>query len=255
MYPSESMLSFRTAPRAAHGDLIEVGGRPVRLSINARARRVSLRLDSARREVIATAPSGARLKEAVAFAHAREAWIAARLDALPRPLAFDAGAELTVGGFPCRLERAAMRITPRLIPPTPHEPARLVASGEGEAFARAVRRALKAEALRLLTDRTAHYAAKLDRPMPAVAVMEARARWGSCRPATARQAASIRYVWRLILAPPSVMDYVAAHECAHLIEANHGPRFWALVKRLYGDPAPAKGWLRAHGQTLHAAGG
>ena len=71
----------------------------------------------------------------------------------------------------------------------------------------------------------------------------------------ARGVAKIRYVWRLVLAPPSVLDYVAAHECAHLHEANHGPRFWDLVRRLYGDPSPAKAWLRAHGQALHAAGG
>jgi predicted metal-dependent hydrolase len=248
------MLPFRSSPRMDHGDLIEVGRHPVRLAVDGRARRVSVRIDTARREAVATAPTRARLKEAVAFARSREAWIATRLDALPRPLAFTPGAELTLGGFPVRLERAAMRIRPRLAPSTPQEPARLLASGEGEAYARAVQRVLKAEALRLLTERTAHYAGLLDQPMPAVAVMDARARWGSCRPATPRAGASIRYVWRLLLAPPAILDYVAAHECAHLVEANHGPRFWALVKRLYGDHAPARAWLRAHGAELHAAG-
>jgi predicted metal-dependent hydrolase len=248
------MLPFLNPSRAAHGDLIEVGGRPVRLAVNARARRVSLRLDSARREVVATAPSRARLKDAAAFARAREDWIAARLDALPRPLVFAPGAVLTLAGAPCRLERAAMRITPRIAPAEADEPARLIASGDGPAYARAVERGLMAAALDLFAERTAHYAGLLDRPTPSVAVMDARARWGSCRPATARADASIRYVWRLVLAPPEIADYVAAHECAHLLEANHGPRFWVLVKRLYGDPAPAKAWLRAHGQTLHAAG-
>ena len=64
----------------------------------------------------------------------------------------------------------------------------------------------------------------------------------------------IRYSWRLALAPLSVADYVAAHECAHLRELNHGPRFWALVHDLVGDPAPQRAWLREHGARLHAVG-
>jgi hypothetical protein len=55
-----------------------------------------------------------------------------------------------------------------------------------------------------------------------------------------------------VLAPFEVADYVAAHECAHLVEANHGPEFWALVRRLYGSERPARAWLRQHGARLHA---
>jgi predicted metal-dependent hydrolase len=111
-----------------------------------------------------------------------------------------------------------------------------------------------------LTERTAIHAARLDRPMPAVAVMDAKARWGSCRPPRTRgfgagvEVGRIRYSWRLILAPYAVMDYVAAHECAHLVEANHSPRFWAAVRSLVGDPRPHRTWLRANGARLHALG-
>ena len=90
--------------------------------------------------------------------------------------------------------------------------------------------------------------------------MDARGRWGSCTPArkagfaASAQVGRIRYSWRLILAPYSVLDYVAAHECAHLVEANHGPNFWALVKDLVGEPKAHRAWLRAHGATLHAFG-
>ena len=252
--PFDSLFRARK-PRLAAGDLVEVEGRPVRLKVHARARRVSLRLDPARREVVATAPSVRGLADAVAFARTRASWIAARLDDLPEPIAFAAGAVLQVGGRPCRLERAAMRIPPRLIGERDGEPARLLAHGEGPAYARAVRRALQAEALRVLTERTAAHARALGQPIPSVAVMDARARWGSCTPAHRGEAARVRYVWRLILAPPFVLDYVAAHECAHLAEANHGPRFWAVVERLYGDPAPARRWLKANGARLHATGG
>jgi predicted metal-dependent hydrolase len=253
-YSPIRMIPFGITPRPAPGDLIEVGGRPVRLAVNVRARRISLRLDASRREVVATAPSKSRLKDAAAFARSREGWIAARLDALPDPRALAPGSVLAVAGAPCRLERAAMRIRPRLVPATGAEPARLLASGEGDAYARAVLRALRTHALEILSARTAHYAGLMGATMPSVAVMDARARWGSCAPATRTGPARVRYVWRLILAPPFVLDYVAAHECAHLAEPNHGPRFWALVERLFGDHAPARAWLKAHGAELHAVG-
>lgn len=249
------MQLFRTAPRLAPGDLIEVAGRPVRLAVHARARRVSLRLDAARREVVAVAPTRARLREAADFAHSRAGWIAAHLDDLPQAVRFTPGAVLSVAGQPCLLERAAMRIKARHVPATALEPARLIASGEGEAYPRAVARALKAHALEVLTERTAHYAGLMAAPMPQVAVMDARARWGSCSPATRAGGARIRYVWRLILAPAFVLDYVAAHECAHLAQPNHGPAFWAEVKRLYGDHRPARAWLKTNGTALHAVGG
>ena len=244
------------APRLQPGDLVEVGGAPVRLRVNARAQRISLRLDAARREVALTAPCLRRLPEALAFAESRSRWIAERLAELPPVLAFTPGAVIEVEGRPCRLERAALRIRPSLKPETPDGPARLIASGEGEAFARAVRRGLRALALQRLTASTARYCEALGAPPPpAVSLQDARSRWGSCRQAGAGRPACIRYNWRLILAPPEVLDYVAAHECAHLLEANHGPRFWALVRRLYGDPSAARAWLKAHGARLHAAGG
>jgi len=253
------MLFRRVAPRVVRktytaGDLIEVDGRPVRLTVNPRARRISLRLDPARREVVAIAPSVRKLADAAGFAALRTEWIAAHLDRLPPASPFRAGAVIEVAGAPCRLEQAAMRITPRLIPATAAEPARLLAYGEAEAYSRAVLRALKAEALRRLTEHTAAYAARLDRPCPPVVIMDAKGRWGSCRQPFGGRPAAIRYSWRLILAPSSVLDYVAAHECAHLIEANHGPGFWALVHQLYGDHTAARTWLKTHGALLHSVG-
>ena len=248
------MLFRRASPRLQPDEVIQVDGRPVRLTVNARASRISLRLDARSGEVLAVAPSLRRLGEAATFAQTRASWIADRLDALPARVGLVCGRTIQVGGEPYVLERAAMRIRPRLVPPTPGEPGRLLASGEGEAFARACVRALRAEALARLEARTAHHVAALDRPPPAVSLQDARSRWGSCRQPHGVEPARIRYNWRLVLAPPQVLDYVAAHECAHLLEANHGPRFWAVVTRLYGDCADARAWLRTYGAALHAVG-
>ena len=240
------------------GDRITVDGAAVRLKVSGRARRVSLRIDSARREVVATAPTPRRLSEAAAFALERRAWIVARLAELPRAQSLAPGALIEVLGQPCRLEQAPGRA--RWRPAEAGQPLILAASGEGEAYVRAVIRFLKAEARRVLTDRTEAWARVLNQPLPTITIADARGRWGSCRPpraagfGSAVEVGRIRYSWRLVLAPHAVMDYVAAHECAHLIEANHSPRFWAVVHDLVGDHRPHRAWLKAHGSRLHAFG-
>jgi predicted metal-dependent hydrolase len=60
------------------------------------------------------------------------------------------------------------------------------------------------------------------------------------------------FSWRLIMAPPSVLEYVAAHEVAHLIEMNHSPAYWSVVRKIYPGYEAERRWLRTHGQELHA---
>lgn len=236
----------------ADGDRLEMAGLVIRLKVNRRARRVNLRLDRTRREIVATAPSPRRLAEAAAFAKDRLTWIQERLAELPDPQPIAPGMTLAVFGQPCRLERGTGR--PHWAPPGADGLARIVAPGEGRAYTLAVVRALKARALEVLSERTRHHCEVLDVPEPAIAVADAKSRWGSCRAAYGKKPASIRYSWRLALAPWAVADYVAAHECAHLLELNHSPRFWAHVRRLIGDERPHRAWLRAHGVRLHAFG-
>jgi hypothetical protein len=171
---------------------------------------------------------------------------------LPDATPVHPGMVLTVFGEPVRLEAGAGRA--KWLPAANGEPARIAAMGEGEGYARAVILMLKKRAMAVLGERTEVYAAMLGVGPPRVTVADAKGRWGSCRPGVCGQAASIRYSWRLALAPYEVADYVAAHECAHLLELNHGPRFWAHVRALVGDPKSHRAWLRAEGARLHAFG-
>lgn len=244
------MSLFGRAP--ADGDRLEVAGTAVTLRVNRRARRVSLRLDRTRREIVATAPSPRRLPEAAAFARERAGWIAERIAELPAATPVHPGMTLQVFGEFVRLEAGSGRA--RWIPAAGDEPARIAAMGEGEGYARAVMLMLKKRAMAVLAERTAVYAAMLGVAAPTVTVADAKGRWGSCRPGVRGGPAAIRYSWRLALAPFEVADYVAAHECAHLLELNHGPRFWGHVQALVGDAKPHRAWLRAEGARLHAFG-
>ena len=159
---------------------------------------------------------------------------------------------ITLLGAPCRLETGPGRA--RLIPGCDEAPARLVACGRDAIEPVTVARIVKRHARPVFEARAAFHCAALGETLPPIGLMDARTRWGSCTPASDRRPASIRLSWRLALAPLTVADYVVAHECAHLVEANHGPRFWALVRRLVGDPRPHRAWLRANGPSLHAFG-
>jgi predicted metal-dependent hydrolase len=237
-------------PRYADGQAIDIGGVVVRLRVSGRARRISLRVDRLRREAIAVAPSARHLADAAAFARTRRAWLADRLREIPpADQALAAGDRIVVFGQPWGLRPDGRR--PRLadIPGEPH--AWLVGCGAGEVDGQLVARAIRREAAEVFDERAILHCAALGVAKPPIALMDARTRWGSCTPAQAGRPASIRLSWRLALAPFEVADYVVAHECAHLLEANHGPNFWSHVRALVGDEKRQRAWLRAKGAALH----
>ena len=239
-------------PRYSDGQRLEIAGVAVRLKVSRRARRVSLKVDPVRREVVATAPSLRRLAEAAAFAREHQGWVADRGAELPIHEPLSADAAITLFGAPCRLVANGRR--PKVVWAPGRVAATLTGCGLGELDPQLAARGVKREAAAMFKARTAHHCAALGVAAPPVAVMDARTRWGSCSPGGAGRGPTIRLSWRLALAPFAVADYVVAHECAHLIEANHGPRFWALVRGLVGDPRPHRAWLRARGGALHGFG-
>ncbi len=109
----------------------------------------------------------------------------------------------------------------------------------------ALRRWYRAQALAVLTARTAELAARHGISYASVTVTDARRRWGSCG-ADGR----IHYSWRLILAAPEAIDYVVVHELCHRLELNHSPAFWAQVAALLPDWQERERWLRDHGGLL-----
>jgi len=239
----KSSAPYRTGQR-----LQLEGGFALRLRVNPRARRISLRIDGRAGEAVAVAPSERRLADAVAFARSRADWIVERLAARPAGTALAPGATIPFRGVTVRLEASGGAGAARLIPGP--EGDRIVSGGEGEAFARRVVNLLRRAAREALAARTEVHLRALDLPPVVLTINDPASRWGSCSPV----ARSIRYSWRVIMAPPEVLDYLAAHEVAHLVHANHSSAYWAVVHDLVGDHRPFRTWLRQHGPGLHAVG-
>ncbi|MBN9487986.1 MAG: M48 family metallopeptidase [Alphaproteobacteria bacterium] len=214
---------------------------PITFVRSVRARRVSLRVDSARRCILLTAPKRMPFDVALRFAETQAGWIAARLKRLPARQPFIDGAHVPLFGVPHRLRhRPDMRGTVWL------EAGEIHIAGQPEHLARRLRDWLTSEIRRQLMPLVHAKAARVERPVKSISVRDSRTRWGSCGPD-----GGLSFSWRLVLAPPEVLDYLVAHEVAHLVHKNHGPRFWALAEQLCDGPMdPPRTWLKANGETL-----
>lgn len=209
------------------------------------ARRIKLSFDPLSGRARLILPRRAALAPALAWAKGKAGWLEAQLAALPSPQPFAPGAIVNVA------DRALTIVwTPGSRRRVERIGDTLSLSGPIETLPRRVHAWLQREALALLTAETREFAARADVVVTAVAVGDARGRWGSCSGSGA-----IRYSWRLILAPGWVRRATVAHEIAHRLHMDHSPMFHAAVARLLEhDPAPARAWLKRHGAGLHWVG-
>jgi len=208
---------------------------------SARARRASLRVDPAHRRIILTVPMRMSRATALGFAETQAGWIAARLKRLPARRPFVDGAEVPLFGTPHVIRhRSGVRGTVWI------EDREIHVAGQPEHLARRLRDWLTAEMRSRLPPLVHAKAARVTRTVKRITVRDSRSRWGSCGPD-----GGMSFSWRLVFAPAEVLDYLIAHEVAHLVHMNHGPRFWALARTLCDGPIEApQAWLKAHGETL-----
>jgi predicted metal-dependent hydrolase len=243
-------LFRRAAPDPAHLDVRHEGGSfQVTLRRRASARRMTLRVSSATREIVLTIPEHADLAAAARFADGHGAWIAARLARVPERVAFVQGAVIPFRGVPHRIVHwSNVRGATTATGGAGGEPI-IAVSGEAPHLARRVRDYLDREARRDLVVAVKHYTEALGLPAKRITVRDTKSRWGSCS-----ANGCLNFSWRLILAPPFVLDYLAAHEVAHLREMNHSYRFWRTVHKLCPHTEEAERWLKRHGTELHRYG-
>lgn len=222
----------------------------------ASARRFTLRVRFAARDAVLTMPARASLREARDFAERHAAWIAARLNHLPDTIPFAHGSIVPVRGVDhALLHRPGARGTVwvedlgEAVRPVSAPGVALCIAGQEEHVHRRVHDHLKREARRDLETAVARHTAALGLQPRGVGLRDPVSRWGSCS-----ASGSLNFSWRLILAPSFVLDYLAAHEVAHLQHLDHSAKFWALTNRLCGQVDRAEAWLSAHGAHLHKYG-
>ena len=218
----------------------------------ATARRLTLRVRAASRDVVLTLPSGGSLAQAKLFVDRHAAWIGTRLARLPAPTPFGPGAMIPLRGVPHEItHRPVARGTVWLEAVTePDAYPRLCVSGEAAFVSRRVRDFLMREARRDLVEAVSRHTATLGVVARRMTLRDTTTRWGSCS-----SVGALNFSWRLIMAPPFVLDYLAAHEVAHLVHMNHSTAFWAVTKRLIPEMDRAEAWLKAHGVGLMRFGG
>ena len=227
-----------------------IDGVPVEVRRHPGARRMILRVSRAKGSVIVTVPTRCNMDDAGVFLNRHLDWVRDRLDHLPVPVPFCDGTVIPVRGVPHRI--VFVGSAPGQVSVQQRKgaggPCLDVVSSQDRA-PNYLKAWLASQARNDLDERVRFHCATLGLRAKRIAVRDQISRWGSCS-----TTGVLSFSWRLILAPPVVLDYVAAHEVCHLAQMNHGPKFWALVRSVTPRMNEAKAWLQAHGTELHRFG-
>lgn len=233
------------APKPLEPARIAIGGEILEVLFrrHAQARRLVLRLDSAGTGVVVTVPSGVSRTRALDFIERSRLWLEERLSARGELIHLSHGHRLPLRGVDHEIRHVESRRGTVIV-----DPAALIihVPGEQAHVKRRLLDFLKASARAELAKASGRYAGLMGVSFRRISVRDQRSRWGSCS-----AGGDLSYSWRLILAPSYVLDYVAAHEVAHLKHLDHSSRFWRLVLTHCPDAGQAKAWLKANGQAVH----
>lgn len=246
--PMRFALFNRGAPEPTHVD-VRHGDSAFRVELRRRpmARRVTLRISGATGDIVMTLPERTSSATAKKFAEAHGGWIAARVSRLPHQVPFATGAVVPFRGMPHRVVRRASLAT--RAGPGPEGESEIVVSGGKAQISRRLREFLYREARCDLEEAVGHYTSRLGVQAQKITLRDTTSRWGSCS-----SRGGLSFSWRLIMAPPFVLDYLAAHEAAHLVEMNHSHRFWRIVHDMCPRTEEAEKWLKQNGAGLHRFG-
>jgi predicted metal-dependent hydrolase len=225
-----------------------VAGRvlPLLIMEHARATRLTLRVDPGGRSIKVTIPPGVPTREVNSFLNRHTDWLEERVAQLPSRAKIRVGGRIPVRGTPCKIvhepeKRGAAKIRRGENGPE------LVVHGDRQFLGRRVADFLKAQAKKDIETLVQRHTARVRKRAKSIRYKDTTSRWGSCS-----ADGNLSFSWRIMMAPPVVIDYLVAHEVAHLVELNHSPDFWKLCERLCPRTEEAKDWLRRNGGKLQA---
>lgn len=238
-------ISKLVAPLPLEPVTLEIAGRTVVVTfkINARARRLILRMNKQGTGAVLTVPPRLSKPRALAFIDQSRLWLEQQLGKVAPRLHVAHGAELLFHGeLHTIIAPGGRRGTVTL-----DEASRSITVPGDEAHVeRRLKDWLKKQALAEVTTASRHYAKAMNTSIGRITIRDQSTRWGSCS-----ASGDLSYSWRLVMAPKWILEYVVAHEVAHRLHMNHGPRFWRLVMQHNPDVRAAKVWFKANGRELH----
>lgn len=225
---------------------IALNGRntPISIRRSKRAQRIAIRIGASNRLPELVLPPGVSENDGISFLLSKQDWLLKRVDDMPGGIPFVDGVRIPI----CNVVHTAH-----------HAPAGrrgvwrkdtdIFVSGTANHFARRLTDWLRREARGSLATAAKEKAKQIGRPIKRITIRDQHSRWGSCS-----YDGSLSFNWRLILAPPEILDYVAAHEAAHLVEMNHSKAFWQIVGQLTPHCEFGRSWLKTNGYRLHLYG-
>jgi predicted metal-dependent hydrolase len=210
------------------------------------AKRMTLRLSQATGQATLMMPGGVTAAQAKDFVHKHRDWLAARLARIPERVPIVPGAVILWRGEPYRLTHISCSSGPVQEIEQENGEKLLVFSGPSAGINARIAAFLRWQARKSLKEAVHRYATACTVTPSGITIRDTKSRWGSCS-----SRGALNFSWRLILAPPFVLDYLAAHEVAHLREMNHSSRYWSLLNALCPHVEKAERWLKQNGSDLH----
>lgn len=239
----------RPAPASERMHVVANRELPLKIVENDRAKRLTLRIDAGGRGLRITVPPGLGEGEVERFLDRHQGWLETRLAKLPDRPQVRPGVKIPLRGLPHLIvHEEGKRGTVTVGRDEDGAPV-LIVHGERRHLPRRLADFLKREAKRDIEALVAKHTASVGRKAKSVRFKDTTSRWGSCT-----SDGSLSFSWRIMMAPPTVIDYLVAHEVAHLKEMNHGPKFWKLCRELCPRTDEARAWLKRNGGALQAIG-
>jgi len=222
---------------------VTIGNRTIPLVIrkSVLAKRISLRMSAAKNSVVLTLPRRSSLATGIQFLNSKSAWVLANTEE-NSVITITDGTTLPILGKPYTIKRMDGRGISHLNPET----SQLIVYCLPEFVSRRVKDFLKKLLCEECTKIGREFAHTLGKRITKVVTSKASSRWGTCN-----ANGVLSFNWLLVFAPKAILEYVIAHETAHLKEMNHSPKFWMVVEKLYPDTTLARKWLKNNGHMLH----
>ena len=231
-----SLPDFITKKAPTFPEYIEIKNNP-------RAKRISLRLNAKTGKFDLTLPQYANLHTAYKFVESQKQWIDQHLNALPAPIHIKDGTTIPILGTNRKLHITKNPTSARTqIELTNHA---LIMHTHLESPEKRLEKFLKTIGKESFTQLAQEKAKAINKTITSITLRDPKSRWGSCS-----EDGKIMLSWRLILAPHAAMDYVIAHEIAHLTHMNHSKAFWTLCRELSHDFLEGSHWMQEHGNSL-----